>query len=113
MNDHIPLRVTIHCRWSNIMAAQAIVRPKLFPAKTHVGIARDRTARLGRRFPFCFRFRKQCQARAYEEEEQGCKETAIQHSNHMTPFLRNLWLSEKTERSCCARRSACPIRTRL
>ena len=56
MNDHIPLRVTVHCRRPNVMAAQAIIRPKLFAAKAHVGTARDRTARLGSRFPFCFRF---------------------------------------------------------
>src|SRR5438876_7879504 len=67
MNDHIPLRVTIHCRRSNVMAAHTIVGPKLFTAKTHVGIVRDRTARFGRRLPFFFRVRKQVHARADEE----------------------------------------------
>src|SRR5947207_6669999 len=113
MNNHIPLRVSIHCGRSNIMAAQTIVRPKLFPRKTHVGIARDRIARLGRRSLFCFRVRKQSQARADEEYEESCEETATQHSNHIAPLLRTLWLFEKTERSCCALRWACPTHTRL
>ena len=67
MNDHVPLRVAIHCGRSNIMAAQTIVRPKLFPRKTHVGITRGRAARFARRFPVFFRVRKQIHARADEE----------------------------------------------
>jgi hypothetical protein len=67
MNYHVPLRITIHRGRPNVVAAQAIIRPKLFTAETHVGIARDRTARLGRRFPFCFRIRKQGHARVDEE----------------------------------------------
>jgi hypothetical protein len=49
MNDHIPLRVAIHCRRSNVMTAHTIVRPKLLAAKAEIGIARDRTARVASR----------------------------------------------------------------
>jgi hypothetical protein len=39
MNDYIPLSVAVHGGRSNIVAAQAIVRPKLFACEAHVGIA--------------------------------------------------------------------------
>jgi len=67
MNDDIPLRVTIHCWWSNVVAAQTIIRPKLLAAKAHVGIARDGIARLGSWLPICFRVAEQIQSRAGEE----------------------------------------------
>src|SRR5262249_29413131 len=113
MNDYVPLRVAIHCGRSNIMAVHTIVRPKLFTGKTHVGIARDGSARLGWRFLVCFGVSKQVHARADEEQKEGYCETALQHFNHMPPLLRNPWLPEKTERSCCVRHLAYPIHRRL
>src|SRR5581483_11783239 len=38
MDDYVPLRIGIHCGWSNVVAAHAVVRPKLFASKSHVGI---------------------------------------------------------------------------
>jgi hypothetical protein len=64
MNDHIPLRVIIHCRWSKVMTAQAIVRPKLFAAEFRIDVFRYCTATS----PWIsLRFGKQIPIRASEE----------------------------------------------
>ena len=52
MDDHVPLRVVVHCRRPDIVAAQTVVRPELFTGKAHVGIISDDTARFGNRFLF-------------------------------------------------------------
>jgi hypothetical protein len=97
MHDHVPLRVTIHCGRPNIVAAQTIIRPKLFTSETHIGIARGGIARRGIRLPVSFRLGKQ--SRADEEYEQSREDTAIQSCYHVTLLSRNLWLSEEAERS--------------
>ena len=83
MNNHVPLRVSIHGGRSNVMAAQTIIRPQLLARETHVGIARACVAR----FAYGFRFRacKEIHARADQEQEQGDPGSALQHSNHIVP----------------------------
>src|SRR6266481_9090968 len=113
MNDHVPLRVAIHRGQSNIMAAQTVIRPKLFTAETHIGIARGGSARRVSLLPVCFRLGKQAQSRAREKQNESHEDAAIQCCYHVTLWLRNPWPSERTERSCCAHRLAYPIHTRL
>jgi hypothetical protein len=67
MNDHVPLRVAVHCGRSNIVATEAVIRPKLFATEAHVGIARDGAARVRTRLLLCLRLGKQAPARAGEE----------------------------------------------
>jgi hypothetical protein len=67
MNDDVPLRVTIHCRWSKVMTAQAIVRPKLFAAEFRVGVCRYCTARVATCLSVSVRFGKQFPVRASKE----------------------------------------------
>ena len=113
MNDHVPLCVAVHCGRSNIMAAQTIIRPKLFATEAHVGIVRGRTARRVRPFPVCFRLGKQAHSRAREEWNQSREYAAIEGCYHVTCWLKNPWPSEKTECFYYARRWVCPIHTRL
>lgn len=47
MDDHVPLRVVVHCGRPNVVAAQTVVRPELFASKAHIGIVSDDTARFG------------------------------------------------------------------
>ena len=37
MNDDIPLRATVHCRWPNIVTALAVHCPKFFTAELCAG----------------------------------------------------------------------------
>jgi hypothetical protein len=67
MDDYIPLRVIVPCGGLNVMAATAVVRPKLFAAEAHVGIVRDASARISSGTLACFRVGKQVQSRTYEE----------------------------------------------
>ena len=71
VNNDVPLRVGIHRGRPNVVAAQTVVRPKLFAAETHIGIVRDRVARMRR-------FGKQVRGRAGEENKQSREQTAIQ-----------------------------------
>jgi hypothetical protein len=71
MDDYVPLRVIVHGRRSDIVAAQAVVGPELFAGKAHVRIIGDRAARLGSRFLFCFRFGQEVPARAAQEWKQA------------------------------------------
>ena len=82
MNDHVPLRVTIHGGRPNIVAAHTIIRPKLFAAEAHVGIVRDDTARVAIRLPVCFRFRKQVPGRAGEKYNPSHEDAAVQCCYH-------------------------------
>ena len=78
MNNHVPLRVAIHGRRSNIVAAQTIIRPKLFAAKAHVGIARDCAARLVIVFWFALGPANRIPAAAgAKEQNQSCDVAAI------------------------------------
>ena len=96
MNDHVPLRVTIHRRRPNIVTAETIIRPKLFASETHIGIARGGIARRGIRLPVSFRLGKQ--SRADEEYKQSREDTAIQSCYDVTLLSRNPWSSEEAER---------------
>ena len=115
MNDHVPLRVSVHRGRPNVMAAKTVVRPKLFPGKAHIGIVRDGRPRLGSSFLFMvsFRFRQQIPGGAREEEKPSRQDTAKQDSYHVPLSVRNPWPSEEALRFDYARRLACPIRRRL
>ena len=114
MNDYIPLCVTIHCRRPDVVAAQTIVRPKLFTAELHAGITRGRTARLGGRFPVCLWSGQPIPADADEnEQDQSCEVAAVDCCNHIISSLRNPWRLEEVGRFYCARPPDCPTHTRL
>ena len=85
MNDHVPLRVSVHRGRPNVMAAKAVVRPKLFPGKAHIRIVRDAPLRRGSSFLFMvsFRFGQQIPGGAREEEKPSRQDTAKQDSYHV------------------------------
>ncbi len=92
MNDHVPLRVTIHGGRPHIMAAHAIVSPKLFAAQAHVGIARDCAARL-RCGLICLRPGKHIPTRTHTNEHNQSYDMAAIPC-HIGLSSRNPWLSE-------------------
>ncbi len=99
MHDHIPLRVAIHSGRSDIVAAQTIIRPKLFAAKTPVGIAGNCAGRLvgcclislwpGKRIPTGTRAK---------EQNQNCDVAAI--PCHIDSSVRNPWPPEEEAHFC-------------
>ena len=99
MHDHVPLRVAIHGGRSNIVAAHTIIRPKLFAAKAHVGIARDCAARLGGCCLICFWPGKQIPAgTGAKEQNQSCDVAAI--PCHIDSSVRNPWPPEEGAHFC-------------